>query len=305
MDVHLRDLRYFVAIAEHLHVTRAAEALYVSQPTLSKQLRTLEDHLRVRLFERNHRGVELTPVGAALLPHARAVLEAWSTAEQELAAAAERHRSTLVVGISTGLGRGLLPAVRSRLAEAAPHAALHVRQVGWGDPTAGLSAVGAERTDAAFVWLPLPEDDRYHHVEVLTEPCLIALPSGHRLAGRTDLDVTDVLDEPFLALPAGAGPMRDYWLATEARGGRAARIGAEIANTDETVEALVAGLGVCLLSAGNAPNVARPGITVRPITGVRPSRLALAWRRDDHRPLLHALRTAVLEASRQRDQPDE
>lgn len=303
--MHLRDLRYFVAIADHLHFTRAAEALYVSQPTLSKQLRALEGLLRVQLFERNRRAVELTPVGAALLPHARSVLEAWSIAEQELAAAAERHRSTLVVGISTGLGRGLLPAVRARLAESAPHATLHVRQVGWGDPTAGLATAGAERTDAAFVWLPPPGDeDRYVHIEVLTEPRLIALPAGHQFAGRTDLDITDVLDEPFLALPASAGPLRDYWLVTEARDGRPARIGAEIANTEETVEALIAGLGVCLLSAGNAPQVARPGITILPITGVRPSRLVLAWRRDDRRPLLHALQTAVQAASRQRVQSD-
>src|SRR3954447_11776614 len=103
MDVHLRDLRYFVAIAEHLHFTRAAEALHVSQPTLSKQVRALEGQLRVPLFERDRRAVRLTPAGAALLPHARAVLEAWSRAEQELAEAAAAHRATLVVGISTGL----------------------------------------------------------------------------------------------------------------------------------------------------------------------------------------------------------
>src|SRR5918998_4600003 len=116
MDVHLRDLRYFVAVAEHLHFTRAAEALYVSQPALSKQLRALEGQLRVQLFERDHRTVRLTPSGAALLPHARALVEAWSNAERELAEAAARQRGTLVVGISTGLGRGLLPAVRARLA---------------------------------------------------------------------------------------------------------------------------------------------------------------------------------------------
>ncbi|MHA6629423.1 LysR family transcriptional regulator [Pseudonocardia sichuanensis] len=294
MDVHLRDLRYFVAIAEHLHVTRAAEALYVSQPTLSKQLRALEGQLRVRLFERDRRGVTLTPAGAALLPHARAVLDAWTEAEQALAAAAERERTTLVVGISTGLGRGLLPAVRARLAESAPHATLQVRQVGWGDPAAGLDASGADRTDAAFVWLPLPGDgERYAQVEIVREPSLIAMPAGHPLAGRTDLDISDVLDEPFLALPAAAGALRDFWLVTRARDGVPARIGAEIANTDETAEALLAGLGVCLLSAGNAPNVARPGIAIRPITGVEPSRLALAWRRDDRRPLLRALREAV------------
>ena len=70
MDVHLRDLRYFVAVAQHLHFTRAAETLYVSQPALSKQIRALERQLRVTLFERDHSTVRLTRAGTELLPHA-------------------------------------------------------------------------------------------------------------------------------------------------------------------------------------------------------------------------------------------
>jgi DNA-binding transcriptional LysR family regulator len=77
MDVHGRDLRYFVAVAEELHFTRAAQRLYLSQPALSKQVRMLEQQLGAELFERGRRGVALTPAGTALLPHARRVLAEW------------------------------------------------------------------------------------------------------------------------------------------------------------------------------------------------------------------------------------
>jgi DNA-binding transcriptional LysR family regulator len=293
MDVHLRELRYFVAVAEHLHFTLAAEALYVSQPALSKQIRALEAQLRTPLFARNRRTVQLTPDGEALLPHARSVLEGWARAQTALSTASGQRQTTLVVGISTGLGRGLLPAVRARLTESAPAARLHVRQIGWADATGGLAANGQERTDAAFVWLPVPDPESYEWAEVLTEPRVIALPAAHPLADRDDLDITDVLDEPFLALPVSSGMLRDYWLATEERRGAPVRIGAEVTGAEETVEALIAGLGVCLLSEGNAPLIARDGVAIRPISGVGPSHLALVWRRGDNRPLLGQLRDAV------------
>ncbi|GAA5167343.1 LysR family transcriptional regulator [Pseudonocardia eucalypti] len=293
MDAHLR---YFVAIAEHLHFTRAAEALYVSQPALSKQIRGFEQRLRVRLFDRDGRGVALTPAGAALLPGARAVLDAWAAAEADLAAATAVQRGTLRVGMSTGLGRGLLPAVRARLAELAPRIQLHVRQVGWGDPTGGLADAGGEGTDAAFVWLPLPHPERFAWLEVAREPRLVALPSAHPLADRAELDIAELLDQPFLALPASSGVLRDYWLATEARGGREPVVGAEVASVEETVECLAAGLGVCLLASGNAPALDLDGVAVRPVTGVGPSRLVLAWRRGDNREALRRLREATASA---------
>ncbi len=291
--MHLRDLRYFVAVAEYLHFTRAAEALFISQPALSKQIRALESELRTVLFERDRREVRLTPAGAALLPHARAIVEAWRQAEQTVATAAAEQAATLVVGMSTGPGRGVLPAVRARFSAAAPSAQLRLRQIPWDDPTGGLAAEGQSRTDAAFVWLPLPGPDRFEWLTIATEPRLLALPATHRLAGRDALDIAELIDEPFLALPATSGELREHWLATDARNGHRPVIGAEVANAEETVEALTAGLGVCLIAAGNAPLITRDGITVRPVTGVAPSELVLAWRRGDRRPLLRILLTAV------------
>ena len=287
IDVHARDLRYFVTVAEELHFTRAAERMYVSQPALSKQIRTLERQLGAELFRRDRHGVELTAAGEALLPHARRVLAAWEAGAAAVEAAKSAQRSTLVVGMSTSPGRGgLLPAIRSRFTAAHPEATVRLRQVSWEDPTAGLADGSA---DVAFVWLPLPDEERYAWTVLAEEPRLVALPDTHPLAARAEIDFTDLLDEPFLALPKSAGPLRDYWLALDARAGRPARIGAEIAGAEETYEALVAGLGVCLVAEGNAPLITLGGVTTRPVPGIGPSRYALARRREDEgRPLVRA-----------------
>ena len=212
------------------------------------------------------------------------VLAAWDRGWAEAEQAKSKQRATLVAGMSTSPGRGgLLPAIRSRFTALHPEAVVQLRQVGWDDPTAGL-ADGA--VDVAFVWLPLPDPGRYQWVVVAEEQRLVAMPDSHPLASRDVIDFADLLDEPFLALPRSAGPLRDYWLAVDSRGGRAPRIGAEIASTDETYEALVDGRGVCLLAAGNAPLITLGGVTTRPVHGISPSQLALAWRVGDTRPLV-------------------
>jgi DNA-binding transcriptional LysR family regulator len=296
MDVHGRDLRYFVAVAEDLHFTGAAERLFISQPALSKQIRMLERQLGAPLFLRGSDGVRLTPVGEALLPHAREVLAAW---DRGWAAAEEAKRgqaATLVAGMSTSPGRGgLVAAIRSRFSDLQPAATVELRQASWGDPTAGL-ADGL--VDVAFVWLPLPDPDRYQWVVVAEEPRVVAMADGHPLASRDVIEMADLFDEPFLALPASAGPLRDFWLANDVRGGRAARIGAEVASTEETYEALADGRGVCLLAAGNARLITLGGVVTRPVNGLSLATLALAWRRDDSRPLVRDYARASRQASR-------
>jgi DNA-binding transcriptional LysR family regulator len=194
--------------------------------------------------------------------------------------------------MSTSPGRGLLPALRTRLLARHPAARPVLRQVNWADPTAGL-ADGT--SDVAFVWLPLPDAGRYRHAVVAREPRLVALPHDHPLAVRASLpgadgevDFADLLDEPFLALPPDAGPLRDHWLALDAGGGRPPRIGAVVASAEETHEAVANGQGVVLLAAGNAPLIARDDVTALPVRGITPAELAVAARRDDDRPLVRA-----------------
>ncbi|MFE1287733.1 LysR substrate-binding domain-containing protein [Streptomyces sp. NPDC058751] len=298
MNVHGRDLHYFISVAEELSFTRAAERLFVSQPALSKQIRMLEKQLGVALFERDRRTVRLTPVGEVLLPHARAVLAAWQGAEAAMEEAKTAERRTLVIGMSTSPGRGLLPALRARLVSRHPDARPVLRQVNWADPSAGL-ADGS--SDVAFVWLPLPDDDQYRYAVVAREPRLVALPDGHPLAARAasdpegKVDFTDLLEEPFLALPPEAGPLRDHWLALDARGGRQPRIGGVVASAEETHEAVAGGQGVALLAAGNAPLLVRDEVIAVPVRGVSPSRLAVAARQDDKRALVLAYLAAARE----------
>ena len=296
MDVHGRDLRYFAAVAEDLHFTHAAERLFISQPALSKQIRMLERQLGAPLFDRGRDGVQLTPVGHALLPHALEVLAAWDRGWAAAEQAKSTQAATLVAGMSTSPGRGgLLAAIRSRFTALQPAATVELRQASWGDPTAGL-ADGV--VDVAFVWLPVPDPDRYQWVVVAEEPRLVAMADGHPLTSQATIEVADLLDEPFLALPPSAGPLRDYWLATDVRGGRPPRIGAEVASTEETYEALADGRGVCLLAAGNARLITLGGVTTRPVNGLSLATLALAWRRDDSRPLVIDYARASREATR-------
>jgi DNA-binding transcriptional LysR family regulator len=277
MDAHLRDLRYFVAVAEELSFTKAAtERLFISQPALSKQIRQLESSLRVRLFERDRRTVTLTKAGEAMLPQARLVLAQWEETQRAVAEAA--RSTTLTVGFQTRIGRGLIPAVTARMAELLPGWKLLFRQVAWHDATAGL---GGSEVDVAIAWLPVPAERLSWRV-VATEERWVALPAGHRLASSSSVSLADLADEPFIALPAAAGALRRFWLAAGERSGEP-RVVAEAETAEETFEAVASGLGVTLLAAGNVEIYRRDDVVCRPVRGLSPSELAVVWRTRDSR----------------------
>ncbi|MEO3792843.1 LysR family transcriptional regulator [Nonomuraea sp. B10E15] len=287
MEVHLRELRYFVAVAEELNVTRAAERLFVSQPALSKQLRVLERQLGFGLFERVPSGMALTRQGEALLPVARDLLGRWAAGVAEARAAAPP--GTLVIGMQTAVGRGLHQAALRRFRERLPGWEVALRLVGWDDPSGGL-ADGS--SDVAFIWLPVPPGVRTY--VVATERRGVAMPADHRLAGLAEVPFPALRGEPFIALPAVAGPLRDFWLGLDARDDEP--VVGVIANTPEEVfEAVTGGLGVVLVAEGNAELYSRPGLAYRPVAGLPPGELAIAWREGDRRPQV----TAFIDALRQ------
>ncbi|GII32927.1 LysR family transcriptional regulator [Planotetraspora mira] len=279
MDVHLRDLRYFVAVAEELSFTRAASGrLFVSQPTLSKQIRQLELSFRTALFERDRRTVTLTAAGSALLPHARQMIEQWEGAQRAVADAAATQHTTLTVGFQTSIGRGLIPAVTATMEKLLPGWRLQFRQVTWADPTVGL----AGDVDVAVAWLPVPTGGDFSHKVITREDRWVALPADHHLADCPVISFEDLADEPFIALPAAAGALREFWVGNDHRR-TPARIAATAETADETFEAVASGLGIALLSAGNAEIYNRVDLICRPVTGLSPSELAVVWRTGDHR----------------------
>ena len=280
MDAHLRDLRYFVAVAEELSFTKAAEErLFIAQPTLSRQIRLLEASLRAKLFERDHRTVRLTGAGEVLLTRARLLLKAWDETQSAVAEAASAEDMTLRVGFHTRIGRGLIPAVTARMAQLLPGWRLAFRQVSWRDPTAGLASA---EVDVAIAWLPVPDTGLLSWQVVATEERWVALPASHRLIERTAVTLDDLSGEAFIALPATAGALRQFWLAAgELR--VPPRIAAEAETAEETFEAVASGQGVALLAAGNAEIYRRDDVVCRPVTGLTPSQLAVLWRTGDDR----------------------
>jgi DNA-binding transcriptional LysR family regulator len=289
MDVHVRDLRYFVAVAEELSFTRAASnRLFISQPALSKQIHRLEASLRTTLFERDRRTVALTAAGRTLLPHARQMIEHWDVTQRAVAAAVATRETTLTVGFQTSIGRGLIPAVTAEMEKLHPGWRLLFRQISWSDQTAGLA--GGD-VDVAIAWLPVPAGGDFSWKVVTAEDRWVALPAGHRLAARPAVPFADLAAEPFIALPPAAGALRDFWLANDHRV-EPARVGATAETADETLEAVAAGLGIALLSAGNARLYAREDVVCRPVIGLSVSELAVVWRTGDDREAVRVFAAA-------------
>jgi DNA-binding transcriptional LysR family regulator len=284
MDVDTRLLRYFVAVAEEGNLTRAAERLYVSQPALTKQVRQLEDRLGVRLFTRSRSGMALTAAGRELMARAPAVLAAHDTMVRDTKAAASRTARVLRVGFIASAANEATTEIIAGFGRLHPGWRVEMRQASWSNPSAGLADGDV---DVALLRLPFPEQDAYGVEVLLTEPRCVALAADHPLADRAEIAFEELWDEPFVAGPAETGAFRDYWLATDAREGRPPRIGAVTDQPDAWLQAIASGYGVALAPASAARFYARPGVVYRPLTGVAPSSIAIAWPpAADHDPIV-------------------
>lgn len=288
MDVHLRDLRYFTAVAEELHFRKAAERLFVSQPVLSRQIARLEQDLKARLFIRDRRSVQLTSAGEALLHRARNLLEDWDAATKEVTTLARKEQSVLVIGLQTGVGRGMLHTLTQALNAIQWRPELH--QVAWNDATAGVEAGDC---DAGFAWLGTTINPRCDYVVVAEEPIMLAVNSQHRLAGRRQASFAEISNEPLVALPESAKELRSFWLAEHARHGSPAPIACEAETADEALENVAAGTGSVFISAGNSVLYAREGVHFLDVPDLPPARLAFLWRAGDTRDVIRVAASAL------------
>ncbi|WP_406864989.1 LysR family transcriptional regulator [Streptomyces sp. HUAS MG47] len=274
MDVDTRLLRYFAAVAQEGSLTRAAERLYVSQPALTKQIRQLEALLDVRLFTRSKSGMALTEPGHALAAGVPGLLADWERVRRETRNAASRAARVLRVGFLASAANELTPRITAALRQRRPDWRVEMRQAPWSDPTAGLAAGDV---DAALLRLPFPGQDRMRTEVLLTEARWVVLPAGHRLADRTEIPFRELWDEPFVAAPGETGAWQDYWLAVDAREGHPVRIGAVTEHPDDWLTAIANGYGIALAPESAARFYPRPGLVYRPVTGVTPTSVAVAW----------------------------
>jgi LysR family transcriptional regulator, hydrogen peroxide-inducible genes activator len=197
MEIH--QLRYFCAVARHGTFTRAAAAERVAQPSLSQQVRKLEDELGARLFDRLPKRARLTAFGAAFLPKAGRILHEIADAGSEIREMAGEEAGELVVAAIPTVAPYLLPRVLGGFAREHPTVGIRVVE----DITPALTARLEEGTvDVAIVALPVPGDG-IRAVELFREPILAAVPAGHQLAGRKAIRMEELKDEPFLLLKEG------------------------------------------------------------------------------------------------------
>jgi DNA-binding transcriptional LysR family regulator len=275
--VELRLLSYFVAVAEELHVGRAAARLHMTQPPLSRAIKQLEEHLGVALMERTPRGVTLTPAGTALLDGARALLEqADRLHDRVLAAAGPR---ALVVGTladaAEHVGRVLVDEFRRRN----PGIDVIIHEADLGDPSAGLRA---NLVDVALTRDPFDQSGIVVH-QLRIEPLGMVLRADDPLASVESVRIAELADRRWIHLPPGTDETWcAYWTV-------AADTNYDAALVKRTIQE-------CLQSVmWNGTSVLAPlnqsvpeGLTVVPVADRPPSHLVVAWRRGNHDPIVRA-----------------
>jgi LysR family hydrogen peroxide-inducible transcriptional activator len=275
--VNLRDLHYLVALADLRHFGRAAEACHVSQPTLSTQVRKLEEELGVALVERAPRQVILTAAGVDIVERARRVLAEVAQMRETARRTTDPEAGSIRLGLFPTLGPYLLPHVVPSLRARFPRLELLLVE----EKTEVLVAMlRAGRLDAAVLALPLHEE--WLHCEPLfEEPFMLAVPRGHPLSQRRELTLGALAHEHLLLLEDGHC-LRDQALEVCSLAGAGEKEGFRATSLETLRQMVAAGVGITLLPllAVQPPVPTSPDIALVGFRDPPHRRLALAWRRS-------------------------
>ncbi len=283
--MELRHLRYFTAVAEAGHITRAAQRLGMQQPPLSQQIRALEQHLGVALFDRHPKGVTLTAAGTRFLVEARRILDGVAAMEQRMAGVAQGLRGVLAVGFtSSAAAHAYTPQVLRACRRDYPDIALHISE---GNAAELTEALVAGRLQCAFLRVPVARPAGVAFETLLSEPAVLALPIDHPLAATypagSAVPLRALHDQPLILVRRpGAPGLYGNLLALLERQGIAVRVQAEVERMMTNINLVAAGAGLSVVPASMQGAHAH-SVTYRPLPAGSEleAPITLAFRDDD------------------------
>jgi DNA-binding transcriptional LysR family regulator len=276
VDLDLRKLRYFCVLAEHLNFGRAAQALHIAQPVLSRQIRAFENELAVALFVRDRRTVELTPAGAQMLADAAPLLASAAALTRRTRIAA-RERISFTVGFMPGL---MVTEAVQALELAHPGLSVSVLRTGWDDQA---DVVHDGRADVSYVRQPVSSRG-LQVMDLFTEPRVVVLAAAHRLSGKESVSITDLVDEHLLQNPDAVPEWRDISTDILHKRPRDDRVSSY--SVEEKLENVARGKGIAVLPESVVTFYHRPDIVTAPITDIGPNHIGLAWDATRHSNLI-------------------
>jgi DNA-binding transcriptional LysR family regulator len=276
--MELRHLRYVVTLAETLHFGRAAERLHLSQPPLSHQIRQLEEELRIKLFHRTKRQVQLTEAGRMFVQEARVILAQASHAANLASRVTQGEVGQITIGVSGPADAPIFVEILRAFARKHPKVRIVLRNLSSLDQT---HAISEGRLHVGFVAMPI-DDAGLATETVMRRPIMIALPVDHPLAKRDRVPLEALAGEPQIMFARSNGPrFFDAVLAACREAGFSMNIAHEVDNLYTACALVAAGLGVCLVPAGVQDSHSTSAMVVRPLSPALPhieTHIALAYK---------------------------
>lgn len=289
MNIDLRQLRYFVTLADEMHFGRAAHRLHMTQPPLSQSIQSLEANLGEALFYRTSRSVTLTPAGLALLPEAQRILQQLASLPDLAHRAASGASGRLSLAFVSSADYSVLPPSLREFRLAYPAVQIELREA---TTDVQLDQLAQGHIDAGLLIPPLPDKIklRLEYLPLLSEPLIVAVPKGLNLArGKTSVGLRVLSELPLIIFPRRIAPaFHDAILACYHDAGLTPHIGQEAIQMQTIIGLVSAGMGIALVPQ-SVSNLKRTGVEYHALTEKTPLvETGVAWRNDNTSPVLHA-----------------
>ena len=289
--MEIRQLRYFLAVAEDLHFTRAAQRLHIAQPALSQQIRQLEEEVGAKLLERTNRRVALTPAGATFRLRAALVVDQANRALSEASQIGRGEAGTISIGFVSSAVCGVLPELLQRFRVSVPAAQVELQEL---EPAEQLEGLEQHRLDLGLMHATLHEP-QFGAILVSSDRLIAAIPENHPAAQHSQVALRELAENTFF-IPkrhSHSGYHEIVLAACKSAGIVPARI--QPTRLLQTAVALVAGgLGITLVPESFQTNIHIQGVVYRPLAGTAPvARLTAVWHKENPSPLVARLKSEL------------